>query len=157
MGIDTGDGNFTTDGAARAYVGLFILPDGGLAIDEDVGDTERELARLVVGRRLGDALWIEQCQVRVGARSDDAAISEADDLGGKRRTLADRFFERHQAEVAGVVTENARVGAVGARVRLTAHQAVRARCEPGRGHQRLHVLLVHQMMHHADRVVVLDQ
>ncbi len=106
--------------------------------------------RLVGRRAIGDRRRVEQHQVGEGAGDEPPAISQADVIGGERGHLADRRLEGEHLALAHVAAEDARIGAVAARV-PPVELAVGAQIGLGPGEELLEVAL-----HHAGRDDVLD-
>ena len=93
---------------------------------------------------VADGGGIEQHEVREGAFADDAAVLQAEHLGGAAGHLVDRLLHAEEAEVARIVAEHAREGAPEARVGIgVVRQSVAADHREVVLHDPLHVLFVH--------------
>ncbi len=134
---------------ARPLAGrLAVLPDR-LAVDEDMGDARRRLHRLGEGGAVDHRLRIEDAEIGIGARRDDAAPLEPEPRRRDARHLAHRGFEIEEAELTAVMAEDARERAPEARMRVAVvRQPVRSDHRRREGEDALHIGLVH---HEIDR------
>ena len=84
----------------------------------------RELVRLLEGGEVANGCGIEDDDVGPHALFEDAAIGEAHALSGQGAELADGILQSERVLLADILAQDAREGAVGARVRmLLAEQA----------------------------------
>ena len=89
-----------------------------VAVDDHVRDADRELARLVVGRRGADGRGVEQHEVRREAVREHAAVAEAEACRRHPGHAVDRLLEAEQPLLAHELAEDPRVRAVRPRRRL---------------------------------------
>ena len=135
------------------------------AVDDDRFDADRKLMRLLVRRRVGDRLRIEDDQIREISFFDRPAIADLHLRGREACHLSNRLGQRQHALVAHVVAENPRERAVRARVRLAGaertvrpnRRRVRPHAHPRIPHRGLHIVLGHHVEHRADAALVLNQ
>ena len=111
------------------------------------------------GRRVRDRRRVEDDQVGRPAGLDPAPPRQAEPLGRQRGHLGDRPLQRQNAALAHVPSQDARVGAVGARVRHAGAELrvagppagrVGADGDPVDRHDRLDVRLEHALERHPD-------
>src|SRR5215475_4943184 len=69
---------------------------------------------------------VEDDQVCARAAFDSPMTAKPESLGGESRHLAHGLFEREYSQFARVVSEDARIGPISARMRLAAEQTVGA-------------------------------
>ena len=121
--------------------------DHDLAVDDDGGDADRVAVRVGVRRAVGDQHRVEHGHVRPRPRPQQASIREAERPRGGAGHLGDRLLERQQPEIADAGAQDARMGAVVARMGLALagdagggeRVAVRAHRHPRRARDRVHV------------------
>ena len=129
-------------------------------------DADGVTRRLLVGRVVGDRRRVEDHEVGEGALAQHATVAQAQASRGHAAQLRDGRLERERPALADVRAEHARGAPVRPRVRPAgvedrvtrpARLGVRADRDPGHGHDRLDVGLVHAIDDDRDVELIVDQ
>src|SRR2546425_11222973 len=138
--------------STRTRTRELALLEHHFSIHQHVLNADRCLMWLLKRRAVDHARRIEDRDVRVHARTHEAAVDEADALRCERRHLPHREFERHEFLVAHVAAQDAGKRAVGAGVRALFPERPVGRDAAGVSvhgyppllHGRAHVRLAHE-------------
>src|SRR5262245_17158116 len=110
----------TPEHAAREGAGVGAGVDHEHAVDDDMRDTGRILPRLLEGGAVRDRGGIEHRDIGGVAGPEHPAVLETERDCGPAGHLVHRLRQREQPEVARVMAEDAREGAIEARMRQIA-------------------------------------
>ncbi len=97
---------------------MLAAVDHHRAVDDHRPDARRILVRVVVGRPIDDRCGVEQNHVGRLAFTQDATVRQAECRRSAPGHLGDRLRQGEQAEIAGIVADEARERAVETRVWL---------------------------------------
>ncbi len=111
-----------------------------------------------VGRVIDDRFGIEHDHIREHAIPQQPTIADTEPVGNRGAGLPDRILPCHPSQLAHIPSQNARVGAVGARVHQPAIRhplgvdaaRVGAELDPRLFELQLHVFLAHGEVHRED-------
>lgn len=101
------------------FAGDGPIADGELTVDENVADAGGRKHGIEESGFLGDRIGIEDDEVGLHAGADEAAVVEAQALGGEAGHLADGVLKGEDFQVADVAFEDADKGAGATRVAQT--------------------------------------
>src|SRR5262249_11498204 len=110
----------SANGAARTRPGVLAPIEHNLAVDDDVLDPLAVLKRIFVRGPVDDALRVEQGQVGVASRPEDAEVENAELGRVETRHLAHGVLQPEQADLAYIDAQHPREGTEAARVRVSA-------------------------------------